>query len=55
MEVWAYISRLAAENAPKFIKRIGLTTFGESGPAKELADHYGFSPEDIAKTVKGNL
>ena len=51
----AYISRLAAENAPKFIKRIGLTTFGESGPAKELADHYGFSPEDIAKTVKENL
>ena len=51
----AYISRLSAENAPKFVKRIGLTTFGESGPAKELADAYGFSPENIAKTVKENL
>ena len=51
----AYISKLAVENAPKFVKRMGLTTFGESGPAKELADYYGFSPENIAKTVKENL
>ncbi len=48
----AYISKLVVENDPKPVKRIGLTTFGESGPAKELADHYGFSPENIAKTVK---
>ncbi len=48
----AYISRLTAENDPKIVKRIGLSTFGESGPAKELADAYGFAPEDIAKTVK---
>ena len=47
----AYISRLTAENDPKIVKRIGLSTFGESGPAKELADAYGFAPEDIAKTV----
>lgn len=47
----AYISKLTAENDPKTVKRIGLTTFGESGPAKELADAYGFAPEDIAKTV----
>ena len=48
----AYISRLVVENDPKPVKRMGLTTFGESGPAKELADHYGLSPENIAKTVK---
>lgn len=47
----AYISKLTAENDPKTVKRIGLTTFGESGPARELADAYGFAPEDIAKTV----
>ena len=47
----SYISKLACENEPKKVKRIGLTTFGESGPAKELADHYGFSPEAIAKTT----
>ena len=48
----AYISRLVTENCPKFVTRIGLTTFGESGPAKELADAYGFSPEKIADRVK---
>lgn len=47
----AYISRLVVENAPKSVRRIGLTTFGESGPAKELADAYGFSPENIAAVV----
>lgn len=51
----AYISKLVVENDPKIVKRIGLTTFGESGPAKELADAYGLSPEDIARTVRGNL
>lgn len=51
----AYISRLSSENAPRKVKRIALTTFGESGPAKELADHYGFSPEAIAETVAATL
>ena len=51
----AYISKLVVENDPKYVKRMGLTTFGESGPAKELADAYGFSPENIAKTVEENL
>ena len=51
----AYISKLSAENDPKQIRRIGLTTFGESGAAVELADYYGFSGEDIAKVVKENL
>jgi transketolase len=48
----SYISRLVVENDPKFVKRIALTTFGESGPANELADAYGYAPEDIAKVVK---
>lgn len=48
----AYISRLVVENTPKFVKRMGLTTFGESGPAAELADHYGLSAENIAETAK---
>ena len=48
----AYIRKLTAELDPKFVKAIGLTTFGESGPAKELADAYGFSPECIAASVK---
>ncbi|BCZ26833.1 transketolase [Claveliimonas bilis] len=51
----AYISKLVVENDPKYVKRMGLTKFGESGPAKELADAYGFSPENIAKTVEENL
>lgn len=48
----AYISRLSVENDPKPVKRMGLRTFGESGMADILADHYGFSAENIAKTVK---
>lgn len=48
----SYISRLVTENDPKYVTRIALTTFGESGPAKELADHYGFSPEAIARRAK---
>ena len=47
----SYISRLACENKPAFVTRIALTTYGESGPAKELADDYGFSPEAIAQKV----
>ena len=47
----SYISRLACEHKPAFVKRIALTGYGESGPAKELADAYGFSPAAIAKTV----
>ena len=51
----AYISRLVCEHEPKKVTRIGLSTFGESGPAKELADYYGFSPENISNTVKDGL
>lgn len=51
----SYISRLACEHKPTFVRRIALTSYGESGPAKELADAYGFSPEAIAKTVSEAL
>ncbi len=51
----SYICHLACEYAPVFVRRIGLTSFGESGPAKELADYYGFSPEVIAKKVQENI
>lgn len=47
----AYISRLACEYKPAFVKRIALSTYGESGPAVALADSYGYTPEDIAQTV----
>ena len=47
----SYISRLACENKPAHVTRIALTTYGESGPAKELADAYGFSPEALAEKV----
>ncbi len=51
----AYISKLVCENEPKRVTRIGLTTFGESGAAKELADYYGFTPENISNVVKNGL
>ena len=51
----SYISRLACENKPAYVTRIALTTYGESGPAKELADAYGFSPEAIAQKVAETL
>ena len=51
----SYISRLACENQPAKVTRIALTTYGEPGPAKELPDHYGFSPEAIAAKVKETL
>jgi len=51
----SYISRLACENDPKFVTRIALTGYGESGPAKELADAYGFAPEAIAAKVAARV
>lgn len=51
----AYISQLVVENDPKKVIRMGLTTFGESGSAKELADYYGFSPQNIARTVSDSV
>jgi transketolase len=34
---------------------IGLTDFGISAPGKVLADHFGFTPEKIAETVRNRL
>ena len=51
----SYISRLACENRPAYVTRIALTSYGESGPARELADAYGFSPEAIAERVAAAL
>ena len=51
----SYISRLACEHKPAYVDRIALTTYGESGPAGELADAYGFSPETISERVMKRL
>lgn len=48
----SYICHLSCEYAPKRVARIGLSTFGESGRAKELADKYGLSPEAICNKVR---
>lgn len=48
----AYICYLACENHPVPVKRIGLTSFGESGPAAQLADDYGFSPKALADAIQ---
>jgi len=51
----SYISKLVCEHDPKKVIRMGLTTFGESGPADELADYYGLSSENISMVVKNEL
>lgn len=51
----SYICHLACEHRPVRVHRIGLRTFGESGMADALADHYGFSPDAIADAVKRQL
>ena len=51
----SYISRLACENKPAKVERIALSSYGESGPAAELSDAYGFSPESIEATVRFSL
>lgn len=51
----SFICHLVCEHAPQKVSRIGLRTYGESGRAKELADKYGFSPENICYTVQTSL
>jgi transketolase len=34
---------------------VGMDTFGESAPAPELFKHFGFTVENVVKTVKGVL
>jgi transketolase len=31
---------------------VGMTTFGESAPASDLFKHFGFTIENVVKTVK---
>jgi transketolase C-terminal domain/subunit len=37
---------------PTPLKRIGVTTFGESGDAKGLYARHGLDPDGIAATVR---
>ena len=48
----SYIQSLVCQHDPKSVRKLGLKTFAESGPAKELADAYGYSPEGIAELVR---
>lgn len=34
---------------------VGMTSFGESGPAKDVAKHFGFSKDAIVKKIKETL
>jgi transketolase len=34
---------------------VGIDTFGESAPAGVLFKHFGFTPENVAATVKAVL
>jgi transketolase len=34
---------------------VGLDTFGESGPAGEVFEHFGFTADNVVKTVRGVL
>jgi transketolase len=34
---------------------VGLDTFGASAPAKSLFEHFGFTPENVVRTVEGLL
>lgn len=50
------VSSLLAERLPTRVHRIGvMDRFGESGSCEELACHFGFDPESIARRVKETL
>jgi transketolase len=34
---------------------IGIDSFGASAPAKKLFEHFGFTPENVIRTVEGLL
>ena len=36
-------------------RSIGINTFGASGPASELFEHFGFTPEHVAQTVRETI
>ena len=45
------VAELLSEVMPTPLKRIGVTTFGESGDAKGLYAKHGLDPDGIAKSV----
>ncbi|MBS3792845.1 transketolase family protein [Candidatus Bipolaricaulota bacterium] len=50
------ISEVVSENYPVPVKRVGLEdTFGESGSAYELVEHFGLTAEDIAGKAENLL
>ena len=46
------VAELLGEVMPTPLKRIGMTTFGESGDAKGLYARHGLDPDGIAATVR---
>ena len=34
---------------------IGINTFGESAPGKEVADHFGLNPEEIVVRIQEKM
>ena len=34
---------------------IGINTFGESAPAKDVADHFGLNPDTIVEKIKKRM
>jgi len=50
------VSEGVSEHNPVPVKRVGVEdTFGESGPAYELIEHFGLTPEDIASKAESLL
>ncbi|MFW6104275.1 MAG: transketolase family protein [Candidatus Bipolaricaulota bacterium] len=50
------VSEAVSENNPVPVKRVGLEdTFGESGSAYELVEHFGLTAEDIANKAENLL
>jgi len=50
------VSEVVSEHNPVPVKRVGVEdTFGESGPAYELIEHFGLTPEDIAGKAESLL
>ena len=44
-----------AQSIPRQGAVIGIDRFGESAPAGELFKYFGFTVENVVKTVKGVL
>ncbi len=49
------VAEVVSENHPCRVKRIGTTTFGESGDARALMEKYGLTWRDIAREARTML